>query len=309
MQEFLTVQNVQSVAVFKEYKFYDNFNSFMQENDESFAKTTLLNDKSKYYEDYTKFFSDNMYFKLWLKKYYNIEKVNKDSKIIGRISSNNDDKKWFLLNEAAGLFTELAKVNPFSEKDLLNFIKNFGLPTGYNEIEIGTEIVKNSPPIMIQFVNYSSLCNSILYYKSLFEIFKYIVTEDIDSILRRDKLLHSDFKKKNFYNSNDKLDILNSEKDYFYMQLNKQNILNFKFVRDFTDENESKVILHHENLIDFAFFQMFKALNNNSRFRICQNCNEIFEVTHEKMRFCPPLPFRKRSSCEMAYRNKQRKNS
>jgi len=309
MQEFLTVQNVQSVAVFKEYKFYDNFNSFMQENDESFANTTLLNDKSKYYEDYTQFFSDNMYFKLWLKKYYNIEKVNKDSKIIGRISSNNDEKKWFLLNEAAGLFTELAKVNPFSEKDLLNFIKNFGLPTGYNEIEIGTEIVKNSPPIMIQFVNYSSLCNSILYYKSLFEIFKYIVTEDIDSILRRDKLLHSDFKKKNFYNSNDKLDILNSEKDYFYMQLNKQNILNFKFVRDFTDENESKVILHHENLIDFAFFQMFKALNNNSHFRICQNCNGIFEVTHEKMRFCPPLPFRKRSSCEMAYRNKQRKNS
>src|SRR5699024_678443 len=299
MQEFLTVQNVQSVAVFKEYKFYDNFSSFMQENDESFANTTLLNDKSKDYEDYTQFFSDNMYFKLWLKKYYNIEKVNKDSKIIGRISSNKDEKKWFLLNEAAGLFTELAKVNPFSEKDLLNFIKNFGLPTGYNNIEIGTEIVKNSPPIMIQFVNYSSLCNSILYYKSLFEIFKYIVTEDIDSILRRDKLLHSDFKKKNFYNSNDKLDILNSEKDYFYMQLNKQNILNFKFVRDFTDENESKVILHHENLIDFAFFQMFKALNNNSHFRICQNCNEIFEVTHEKMRFCPPLPFRKRSSCEM----------
>lgn len=61
------------------------------------------------------------------------------------------------------------------------------------------------------------------------------------------------------------------------------------------------------NLFKLAFFQMYIALIENIEFRKCDYCQSYFQLAHKRQRFCPPLPLRKRSSCEMAHHREIKK--
>lgn len=52
---------------------------------------------------------------------------------------------------------------------------------------------------------------------------------------------------------------------------------------------------------------MILIVDNLSRNQGTYYCEHIFEVTYKRQRFCPPLPNKKRSSCEMAYNNRLKK--
>ncbi|MES1053648.1 hypothetical protein FOA24_32555 [Bacillus thuringiensis] len=56
-----------------------------------------------------------------------------------------------------------------------------------------------------------------------------------------------------------------------------------------------------KNLFQVANYQLKQAILTNAKFEICPNCGHHFEVQHKNQRFCPPLPGRKRSTCENTY--------
>lgn len=52
------------------------------------------------------------------------------------------------------------------------------------------------------------------------------------------------------------------------------------------------------NLIEVAYYQLSKAITNNTELKACEKCGAFFEVTHGARKYCPPLLGTKRSTCE-----------
>ncbi|MES1049162.1 hypothetical protein FOA24_06805 [Bacillus thuringiensis] len=62
-----------------------------------------------------------------------------------------------------------------------------------------------------------------------------------------------------------------------------------------------------QNLFEVAAYQLTEAILNNKTLGTCQHCDNWFEVRHKNQKFCPPLPGRKRSTCESTYNQRLRR--
>lgn len=308
VEEQIPVLNNQKIMVFKKYKVYDSLKDFESDDGNFMDKDielNLLQNEAVNPIHNVLFNSKTMNLEKWIKYKFNEDDIPNNEMIISRFKKEDKDYDTYALKNASGLYTEMGKINPFSNKDILHFSKVFGLPYGSSSFEdIPTVINGDHYPLSIQYVQMNILINALLNYVYIFNVFKNIVTLDTSSIINRDYETLP-YRYINYHPTND-AEVLNSEKEFFSHLIKNYNILNLDLTFNYFQENE--FILEHSNLelIDYAVFQMVKALVYKSTFKHCENCGHIFEVTHEKMRFCPPMPFRKRSSCEMAYRNRMR---
>lgn len=209
--------------------------------------------------------------------------------------------KTYKLQEATSLYTELAKIEVFDFNSLLRFSKHFGMPSGImDDTGFNTELDGNC--MFFPFASLSVLNKKIAIYKHDFEWFKAIQTRNVSKI--RSMIPESDIILINNIN-NDKA-VINYAKHHLTLLLGRLDAFKVSMYVEF--QNDSFVpAVWFSDLFNFAYFQIAKALSNNVEVRECDNCSHIFEITHKRQRFCPPLPHRKRSSCEMAYNNRLKK--
>ncbi|GGM39504.1 hypothetical protein GCM10011351_27080 [Paraliobacillus quinghaiensis] len=230
--------------------------------------------------------------------------TNKINNYVNGLKTVGDKRQYYLMQSGESIFTELAKVVPFNDIDLVKFSKNFGLPTGYKEsglfeTERSIEFI-SSPTLYIHL--------RLLEFKDIFNLFVAIKTKEPNLI----KLL--------FSNHGDRkgIDIPENEFDeeemYIALKSDIATELNhilinygnnsFEFNVQTGKFSETEKI---EDLFHFGYIQMKQSLINETELRKCEYCGHYFEVNHGKQRFCPPLPFRKRSSCETAYNREKNK--
>ncbi|PGA16240.1 hypothetical protein COL65_20330 [Priestia aryabhattai] len=206
--------------------------------------------------------------------------------------------KKYKLQEASSLYTELAKLEVFDFNSLLRFSKHFGMPSGLMD-DIGFDIELDGNCLFFPFTSISVLNKKIAIYKQDFEWFKVIQTKNATKI--RSMIPESDLILINNVDENEA--VVNYAKHHLTLLLGRLDAFNVSMHVEF--QNGSFVPgVWFSDLFNFAYFQIAKALSNNVEVRECDNCGYIFEVTHKRQRFCPPLPHRKRSSCEMAYNNR-----
>ncbi|TFJ91519.1 hypothetical protein [Lentibacillus salicampi] len=228
----------------------------------------------------------------------------KKIKRFGNILDTDGDKKEYHLNESGeGIFTELAKIKPFNDEDLINFSKKFGLPTG-KIVNRGNETIEflSCPTFHIHL--------NLVEFQFIFKIYVAICTNDTDLIKSIYLNLNSQFKGESEY----RLDNLNKGamlaqlKYDITIYLNNvlanrhEKVFNYNSLTDNFVETEK---IH--DLFHYAYIQLRHSLIAKSQIKKCMYCGNYFELQHGKQRFCPPLPFRKRSSCEMAYNREKNK--
>ncbi|WP_059173223.1 hypothetical protein [Bacillus sp. FJAT-27445] len=213
--------------------------------------------------------------------------------------------KTYKLKDANSLYTELAKLEVFDIKSIIGFSKHFGIPSGIMD-DTGIDLYLESDCLFFPFSSISLLNKQIAIYKQDFEWFKNIQTSDVSGVKsllgKTDLCLIEDL-------NNDQT-VINLAKNHLAMRLRRTDAFNVSLRVAYQDGSFVPGVWF-SNLFAYAYFQIARALSNEVKVRECENCGHIFEVTHERQRFCPPLPLRKRSSCEMAYNNrlkKERKN-
>lgn len=241
------------------------------------------------------------------------------------------DMKTYNLQDAISLYTELAKVEPFNFKDIVRFSKVYGLPYGINDNKGSGGIIVYSDKLKVIGDNYIQLNSELVLYRYIFDLFQSVVTQDLDNLRKMQKekfderLKRVEEYKKNVEKNGtnhliwDEIDkvISMDQKDYddsLVLISGKRDLEAFLKQRGGVNidlgMDEQQGVFHptayFSNLFKYSYFQIMQALVNNVELRKCEYCGHVFEVTYEGRRFCPPLPFRKRSSCEMAYNNRRR---
>ncbi|MBT2729202.1 hypothetical protein J7E63_20095 [Bacillus sp. ISL-75] len=201
----------------------------------------------------------------------------------------------YKLQDAHSLYTEIAKLEVFDFESLLRFSRHFGLPTGIMD-DMGFEFILDGDCIFFPFSSVSVLNKKIAIYKQNFEWFKIIQTNNIPKIR---SLLPKP-------NLNDDEDVIEIAKKHLADLLSRLDTFHFSTYLDYQNGSYNPGAWFSD-LFNFAYFQLAKALSNNVEVRECEYCGHIFEVTHKRQRYCPALPNRKRSSCEMAYNNRLKK--
>ncbi|MGE8020120.1 hypothetical protein ACQKOM_14585 [Peribacillus frigoritolerans] len=196
------------------------------------------------------------------------------------------------------LYTELAKLEPFNDKKLLEFSKIFGLPTG-QFVAMGWDAVFENNYILKQFSFLLPLYLKLASYRYIFNGWL-ALKENNESII---------------------LEFENRYKHYLEAELSRLEIpkerggfaeklpeiitvfLNEKGPKRILEPINSKIIqkFNFSDLFDIAYYQLSQAMLNDSSFKRCELCGHPFEVIHEGRRFCPPLPGRKRSTCENTF--------
>ncbi|WP_338652702.1 hypothetical protein V6B14_12870 [Sporosarcina psychrophila] len=239
--------------------------------------------------------------------------------------------KEYKLQDAVSLYTELAKLRPFYSKDLQNFSKVFGLPMGMENI--ASNIINNVDMLDTRGVNLANLNDELIRFRGLFRFFTNLMTKNMDALRLNEKdvalalLEYENSKVPNnkeqpdnqpskwgkYNNNNNEIlrdnitddELLINYKKYLIMQF--ENIDGVVLKMDF-DSNDDSFFpkIDFVNLFQFAYYQMMKALINNVELIKCEYCGHVFELAYKGRRFCPPLPNRKRSSCEMAYNNRKK---
>lgn len=235
--------------------------------------------------------------------------VKKDPTGIFFLDNTN---KYRVEVEAKSLFTELAKVNLFDHNDILRFCRYYGLPKGI----IGEE---RRAALNFFVTSHLNLTYDFLRYKNTFKIFSVLKDRENSTV---------DFCLDNYISLKRKAESLNVEfiddlNTLDFTRTNKHekdcevmlSRLLAKIIDDeLTEHVDNAFVFHvdkgfiettkHKNLFTIAYEQIKDSLLNNRDLRICDNCRNYFEVTHDKQSFCPPLPLVKRSSCEIAYYKK-----
>ncbi|MCM3670283.1 hypothetical protein M3181_14970 [Mesobacillus maritimus] len=201
----------------------------------------------------------------------------------------------YKLQDAHSLYTEIAKLEVFDFESLLRFSKHFGLPSGIMD-DRGFEFILDGYCIFFPFGSISVLNKKIAIYKQDFEWFKLIQTKNIPKI--RSLLPNS--------NLIDDEEVIGLAKSRLADLLSKLDAFQLSTHLDYQSGSFIPTVWFSD-LFNFAYFQLAKALSNNVEVRECEFCGHIFEVTHKRQRFCPALPNRKRSSCEMANNNRLKK--
>ncbi|ANP83888.1 hypothetical protein BAQ53_24495 [Bacillus sp. B25(2016b)] len=214
-----------------------------------------------------------------------------------------DIKFYNPFNEGNSLFTELPKLKIWDLKELKRFIKVYGLPTGSGIYKITA--LYDSKNILFRSVQLRDLFIELTIYRYIFSLFLAVKTKDINQLQFFKSKYHPTINIQN----NEELILLEKKTLIFF--LNKQNRISQKLIIETVNEKPEIIpIVQFTNLFDVAYFQMTKSLLQDTVLRKCEHCGHYFEAAHESRRFCPPLPFRKRSSCETAYnRNKVKKKN
>lgn len=335
----ISFYNNQRISVFKNYKLFNNH------------ETLLFNTKDSVLSDIPEF-KRKKYFIQWImplekdiKKLAEFEKLPYDE--MYAILVNNGDLiykdyeyqstifgleklnglynlKSYNLFDFQGLYTELAKIEPFNFKDINHFSKSFGLPTG--EFGIGGSTYN----VLLQATNFMELNLKLMNFRLVFEAFQNFVTQDIESIRNRMikenearlKFLIYDDKSNNVFpdyeskikSAKNRIESLKKAKKDYLLKLESKNLSSFTLNKHIESTSEEHLRYHDGffilernffSLFEFAYFQIARALSSRATLKKCEFCNHVFEETNEKMRFCPALPSRKRSSCEMAYNNRK----
>ncbi|GGF24278.1 hypothetical protein GCM10010954_23950 [Halobacillus andaensis] len=243
------------------------------------------------------------------------ELITKDPLIIGINEKSTSQTKNYKFETAKSLYTELAKLTPFDFKSLIKFSKVFGLPYGLQEDILEQH---SSPDINVQipFTDIYYLFYELTIYRYYFSLFEAIIFEDtnkIKSLLERHHNIIAQMSNTTIDNITTAFSIAIEHDDsliYSAKELLTEHFHNnHRALQILPDFEDGKIIpkIFFKDLFEYAYFQMLNALMNNSELRKCEYCNHVFEVDFEGRRFCPPLPFRKRSSCEMAYNRMKKK--
>ncbi|EJQ43547.1 hypothetical protein IEQ_04875 [Bacillus cereus BAG6X1-2] len=217
-----------------------------------------------------------------------------------------DMKSYTPFNMGHSLFTELPKIKIWDLKSLKRFSKVYGLPTGYGIYRTDTsygskDILFTSAPLIELFVE-------LTIYRYIFRLFLAIKTKDTEQlqIMERFKAIRRKQAPSSILQDEDTL-LFNGTARLTYL-LNKYNrVFQKLFIGVINGKTEITPIVQFVDLFDIAYFQMTKSLLQNTELRKCEYCGHYFESDHERRRFCHPLPFRKRSSCETAYNRKKTK--
>lgn len=263
----------------------------------------------------------------------------KDYTFIGINESSLLNVRAYDLEEAESLYTELAKLTPFDNKGLLKFSKVFGLPFGVAEDVVDwAKFETNEPPVTIPVSLLTRFHEELIYYRYLFDMFKNVKLQNIEELKRREdqatkkvyellKKMAEDVADKTGTTLSGFPDMetgianlaknkLGSSSDEKLLLMEKQTLASRlyggkKKLQIELDFDHGKFVpkIYFFDLFEYAYFQIMTALVNDAELRECEYCGHVFEVTYEGRRFCPPLPFRKRSSCEMAYNNRRRKEN
>lgn len=64
---------------------------------------------------------------------------------------------------------------------------------------------------------------------------------------------------------------------------------------------------HLRNSISTNIQDIINLFPTEIEYKTCEHCGKEFKVTHEKQRFCPTKPGRKRSTCENTYNQRIRR--
>ncbi|WP_077319073.1 hypothetical protein [Virgibacillus proomii] len=334
------IYNDQSVVVFHNYKQYKNINKLNSiENKyydyKSFIEQSKFNSHKYFSKSKSPLYSDLVrlakYEKTSAKEIISyLQNLQKEEDIVKDIKNSvivADDKsvdyyEVYNLGNAMGLYTELAKVEPFNIKSIINFSKTFGLPTGNISFPntFDKTLVNNS--ICIPSCNFVELNLQLMEYKVIFEVFESIMMNNTEKIKEREiqyiesttndsnnKHINIALRKSklDYFKTIDDETLLKYETEYLSDLINNSifsKLFNWSLV---STKKGHKLKSHYNNLFQFAYNQIIHAMLKKPNFKKCEYCEHLFEAPNDKMKFCPTLPFRARSSCEMASRNKRKK--
>lgn len=253
---------------------------------------------NKYWE--IVYFSTKEDFSIWQDKVHdfsikNEEQYNKELLINGAISvvpSEINKKEITIINNAydlEGMYTELAKIEPFNNKQLINFCEIFGIPDGFEPAIGGDQLSFKDGNIRKQFSFLLSLYTDLTLYRFVFNAW-IAVKENNKELIRYMEDKYKKFMKNQYHK--DLLSIIT----FFLDQNVYSNEVRFKL-----KNNQISRFRNYDNLLSIAYEQLIIAMIDDTPFKRCDNCGHPFELTHEGRRFCPPLPGRKRSRCENTY--------
>ncbi|WP_461611924.1 hypothetical protein [Cytobacillus kochii] len=185
------------------------------------------------------------------------------------------------------LYTEFAKWDFSSFQELINFCKTWGLPTGVTVSVLETKIPEND--INIIWMSLDDFYTKVYEYQRIFSYFKALNTNDFSKLPTTPK------KREN---------IKAHAARILIEEIEKKSLFSYKIK---IQEDITTPISIFSDLFEAAYFYLNLSINSSAEMRICENCRNLFEVTHQRQRFCAVLPGRKRSSCEMAYNNRLKK--
>ncbi|RKD73657.1 hypothetical protein ATL39_1959 [Sinobaca qinghaiensis] len=181
------------------------------------------------------------------------------------------------------LYPLLAQTDFDKENDLMKFINTWGLPTG---VEFDDNLT-NSNMINHIIMDLEYFYKELEKYKSIFlNLAAYL----------GDNIVHPAIK-----NSTDSHMTHEETKAFLITKFN--SLKPFSYKPHFTELDGTIYNAVFYDLFEIGYFFLIEAFNNRVKLRRCESCNKIFEVTHQRQRFCPPMPGRKRSSCEMKHNN------
>lgn len=222
--------------------------------------------------------------------------------------------KYSAKEDAIGLFTELAKIDPFNEKEILKFALHFGLPAGLNALQ--------QERFVFIGVSHFHLLKLFLEYKNIFNLYIAAKEENCQTInniiqnvryfQRENDEIDKKFPEPIEYDFDDDLDSLEESdtmiflKEHLAKRLHK--LLENRTERLFIYDGIFREVNYFTDLFAIAYQQIKNSLLEDTSVRKCRNCGHYFEVNHGKQSFCPRLPLVKRSSCEIAYYKKQKRN-
>lgn len=269
-----------------------------------------------------------------------IEYITVKEKDMDRALNSNEYTSFNPLEDTPNLYTDIAKIGKDDKKGLMNFVKEYGLPTG--------EAIMTSNPyhVFITKEEISEIFPEIEEYKRALNVYQTIRNGDQEEIQKlvqefrffiKEKVRESQFDI--FYHQNEKANS-GPESQFEVVPLAKSlaemEKINFQpskaafnawekikdrdpkdiamaYLTELLNEhgqgNSSYALINgkiepgttFKNLLEVAYFQLSRAVIGNITLRPCEHCGALFEVTHESRRFCPPHKDNKISTCQNSY--------
>lgn len=269
---------------------------------------------------------DDLFHKIPLKT-SPIISLSKDSLANIYYGEKDGAEPFYFPDEGMGLFTEIQKIELFDIRSLRRFANVFGLPLGIDlSMNSGLKAFDDMKDYNT-FLYFGAVPVTLIYmelmeYKNIFNSFVAVKTNDA-------KLARSINLKKEFVNEAGNVSRLDKERSRSIQSLNNEyeSLLNETDIKEEIElmqcrKNLAKTLTKkiaynskivdtldgdfletkiYNNLFEIAYSQMKESLINNVELKKCDYCGHYFEPEHGTQRFCSPLPFRKRSSCENSY--------
>lgn len=218
------------------------------------------------------------------------------------------------------LYMWIGKTNFSDMKDLLDFCQKWGLPTGDN-IEKELPLDENSDrSIALLISDLSNLRKALNEYKNIFDQFiKVFIEEDLHWYVdvHPEGIFWKDDGKRTAGDIEEFKKMVDDDKEKFklYLEHVKRRIT-YELEKHLTFEvqlrlnnvtKKSQIYISFNDLIEISYYYLGNAIQERAEVRKCEYCDNYFEVTDNRQRFCPPPPTHKRSICETAYNNKKKR--